>query len=396
MKKIFVFIIIYILCFSQVFGYYEQDDTEIIYESDIKEVINTIQQKPVIYAKSAILFDRKSKRVMLEKNSKEKIPNASTTKILTAIVAYENGNIEDFVTISKKAAHTSGSRVKLQENDRVSLNDLLYGLLLCSGNDSAVAIAEHIGGDVEGFCEMMNEKAKEIGALETNFTSPHGLDDEGHYSTAYDLALIADYALSIPYIAEIVKTKTALIRVNGRERGIGSTNEMLSCYLGADGVKTGYTGNAGRCLVTSATRDGWQLISVVLGCNTKKQRTTESIKLLNYGFQNFEMVDLCKNMKKDYILEIYKSKGKFYKLSIDDEFWYPLLENEKDKIEYQYIFEQENEAPIRQNQCCGEVVIKLGENVIKRIEIRAENEIKRKEILDYFMDLLRRTLKIRI
>lgn len=394
MKKIFMFIIAYVLCLSQAFGYYEQEDIEMIYENDIKEVINAIQQKPIIYAKSAVLFDRQSKRVLLEKNSKVKVPNASTTKILTAIVAYENGDIEDIVSISKKASHTSGSRVKLQENDKVSLNDLLYGLLLCSGNDAAVAIAEHIGGNVENFCEMMNEKAKEIGALETNFTSPHGLDNDEHYSTAYDLALIADYALSIPYIAQIVKTKTALIKVNGKERGIGNTNEMLSCYTGADGVKTGYTGEAGRCLVTSATRDGWQIISVVLGCNTKKQRTTESIKMLNYGFQNFEKVDLYKNMKKEHIVEINKSKKKFYKITIKGEYWYPLLESEKDKIEYQYIYIPQNEAPIKQNQCCGEIIIKLNGNTIKKIEILAEQDIKRKEIVDYLRELVMKMLRL--
>lgn len=396
MKKFLVLLIVCVISLNKVFAYYELEDNEILYEEEIKEVMNNIQKKPIIYAKSAILYDKKYKRVLFEKNSSEQVPNASTTKILTAIVAYENGNVDDMVTVSKNAANTGGSKVKFKENDKITLNDLLYGLLLRSGNDAAVAIAEYIGGDTETFCHMLNEKAKELGAMNTNFTSPHGLDEDNHYSTAYDLAIMADYALSIPYIANIVKCKTALIRINGIERGIANTNEMLSYYNGADGVKTGYTGDAGRCLVTSATRDGRQLISVVLGCNTKKQRTTESIKLLDYGFQSFEIIDLAENMKKDFLLEVYKSKGNVYKISIEASYPYPLLPEEIEKVEYVYNFNSDLEAPLRAGEKCGKITIKIDNEVIKEFDINTKSEIKRKTIEDYINILIKRMSKIEV
>ncbi len=396
MKKILIILIICVISINKVFAYYELEDNEILYEEEIREVANTIQKKPIIYARTAILYDRKYKRILFEKNSSEQVPNASTTKILTAIVAYENGNVDDIVTVSKNAANTGGSKVNFKENDKITLNDLLYGMLLRSGNDAAVAIAEHIGGDVETFCNMLNEKAKKIGAINTNFTSPHGLDEDNHYSTAYDLVIIADYALSIPYIANIVRCKTAQIKINGIERGISNTNEMLSCYDGADGVKTGYTGDAGRCLVTSATRDGRQLISVVLGCNTKKQRTTESIKLLNYGFQSFEIVDLTKDMKKDFLIEIYKSKENTYKIFVEENCLYPLLPEEIEKVEYVYNFNLNLEAPIRLGEKCGKITIKLDNDVIKVFDISVKDDIKRKDINDYVQILLKKMLRVRI
>lgn len=234
----------------------------------------------------------------------------------------------------------------------------------------------------------MNEKAMEIGAINTHFTSPHGLDDVEHYSTAKDLAIIADYALNIEYISNIVKLKKAEIKINNYNRIIGNTNEMLSCYSGADGVKTGYTGDAGRCLVTSATVDDWQLISVVLGCNTKKQRTIESTQLLNYGFQNFEFVNLCENMQKEFEISVDKSKDKSLLFSVDEKFLYPLTTEEMSKIEYSYNFKNNFEAPVEKNTELGKIEIKLEGKIIKQIKISLKNKICRKNVIDYLKELL--------
>ena len=250
----------------------EAASTSSIFEDLAVETFNG--DEPVINAQSAIVMDFDTGRVIFEKNAYQRRPMASTTKVMTAIIALENGNLDDIVTISRNATSIHGSLMHLHTGEKLPLRDLMYGLLLCSGNDASIAIAEHVGGSVEGFLEMMNNKAKEIGANNTHFTSPHGLDDVGHHSTAYDMALITKYALNIPVFNEIVKTKS--IQVGNRY--LNNSNEMLTSYEGADGVKTGYTGRAGRCLITSATRDGRRFISVVLFCDSRSQRALSSKK----------------------------------------------------------------------------------------------------------------------
>lgn len=284
-------------------------------------------------SRNAILFDRTSKRVLFQKDAYKQVPNASTTKILTAIVVYENCDMNANVEISQNAVNVTGSKVKFRKGDKITVNDLMNGMLLCSGNDAAIALAEYTSGSVEEFCKIMNKKAKDIGAKNTNFVTPHGLDEDGHYSTAYDLAIIADYALNIPYLANIFSKKTETIYINGNPRNISTTNEMLHVYGKADGVKTGFTNNAGRCLVTSATNeDGWQLISVVLGCDTKNIRTQDSIKLLNYGFENFKLEDVGVILPKKVIFEVEKSKEQIYKLDIEYHLKYPLTQEEKENL----------------------------------------------------------------
>ena len=273
MKKILTVVVILMTLFLTVI--YADDINEEVPASSIFEdlSIETYNNEDLnINARSAIVMDFESGRVLFEKNAYQKRPMASTTKVMTAIVALENGNLDDHVTVSRNAASIHGSLMHLGAGETLTLRELMYGLLLCSGNDAAIAIAEHIGGSVDGFLEMMNNKAKEIGAINTNFTSPHGLDGVGHYSTAYDMALITRYALKIPVFNEIVKTTSIQIG----NRYLHNTNEMLTSYQGADGVKTGYTGKAGRCLITSATRDGRRFISVVLFCDSRAQRALSS------------------------------------------------------------------------------------------------------------------------
>lgn len=301
-------------------------------------------------AKHAILLDRTCKRVLYEKDAYTKVPNASTTKILTAIVVVENCKLEEVAEISQNAVNVIGSKVKFRKGDKITVNDLLNGLLLCSGNDAAIALAEHVCGSVEAFCTKMNQKAKEIGAMNTHFITPHGLDNEGHYSTAYDLALLADYALNIPYLANIFAKTTETIYINGNPRNINTTNEMLHVYPNANGVKTGFTNQAGRCLVTSATdENGWQLISVVLGCDTKNNRTQDSKTLLDYGFQTFEFVNIGEILPKVVTFEVDKSKEKYYKIDVNYRYLYPLAQEEKAKLRYEQTKIPKLEAPVEQN-----------------------------------------------
>ena len=341
-----------------------------------------------INARSAIVYDRKYKKVLYEKNMNEKVPNASTTKMLTAIVAYENADMDEVVTVSKKAANTGGSRVGLRTNDKVTLGDLMHGLLICSGNDAAVAIAEYVGGTEEEFCEMMNEKAKEMGAFNTNFVTPHGLDRENHYSTAYDLALIADYAMNIEYVKNIVCKKTANIKINDSTKTLNTTNEMLSVYDGADGIKTGYTSKAGRCLITSATKDDWQLICVVLGCDTKNFRTSDSIKLLNYAFETYDFFDITSIIEKKHTIFVEKSHNTNYSIEFSEKYILPMTVDEIENLNVEYELEKNFVAPLYKGEKIGKIRIFCGEKHLKTFELTNNLNILRKTPQDYIKKLL--------
>lgn len=210
MKKFFCFILSTCMIFSTTYAFY--DDFTKIDEIELVEAVSS--SNLVFNAKNVILYDKTYGQILYEKEAHEKVANASTTKMLTAIVAYEKGNMEDIVVVSKKAAIVGGSEINLRSGDKITLGDLIKGLLVHSGNDAAISIAEYIGGNVENFCDMMNFKANELKLKNTHFTTPHGLDAENHYSSAYDLAKIAEYLLDIEYLANIVKEKSVNIEIN--------------------------------------------------------------------------------------------------------------------------------------------------------------------------------------
>lgn len=232
------------------------------------------------------LVEVESQRVLYSENGDKQLPMASTTKIMTALVAIERGNLSDTVTITRESAGTEGSSIYLEVGETLTLEELLYGLMLHSGNDAAVAVAIHVGGSVSGFCEMMNQKARELGANSTHFVNPNGLPASGHYTTANDLAKIAAAAMRNEQFKKIVGTVSITIPHDGRDwdRALSNKNRLLYSYEGANGIKTGYTKAAGRCLVGSAERNGMQLVSVVLNCSDMYNDTAA---LLDYGFGNF-------------------------------------------------------------------------------------------------------------
>jgi len=334
---------------------------------------------PKIGALAAIVMDTESGRVLFEKNAYSRRPMASTTKIMTAIIALEKGNLDDTVVVSKRAATIGGSTINLKTGQKIRLRELLYGLMLNSGNDAAIAIAEHIGGTVENFAEMMNEKAMELGALDTNFKSPHGLDMDGHYTTAYDLAVITSYALKNPVFAEIVRTKHANIGYTT----LNNTNEMLSIYPGADGVKTGYTGKAGRCLVTSATRDGWQIISVVLGCPTRHARAESSKVILDYAFENYKPYVFINKGDKIKTLKVIKGVESNVDVLAMDEIVFPLKEDEKEKVEMYIELPEKLDAPVYANVEVGNIYCYLDGELIGHTSLKTETSIRRKVFRDY-------------
>lgn len=243
------------------------------------------------YAEAAALIDVTSGRILHSSAGDKSMRIASLTKIMTAIVAIEQGELSDAVTVSKQAFGKEGSSIYLKLGEEMSLHHLLYGLMLRSGNDAAVAIAEHVGGSVEGFAFLMNQKAQELGMENSQFMNPHGLDVEGHYSTANDMAKLTAYALKNPVFQEIVKTeKKRVSRPDESWDTIwNNKNKMLRFYEGADGVKTGYTKLARRCLVSSASRNGQQLAVVTL--NDPNDWVDHS-KLLDYGFRYYPLEEV--------------------------------------------------------------------------------------------------------
>ncbi len=238
-------------------------------------------------AGSAALYEPVSGRFLYTKNSTVKRSMASTTKIATAITAIEHGNLEDTVVTSKKAADVEGSSIWLSEGEKMSLENMLYGLMLSSGNDAAIAIAEHISGSCDEFAKLMNQTAALAGAKDTAFKNPNGLDEEGHYTTAEDLAKITAYGMKNEFFSQLVGTKNKTIPWEGHEwnRSLKNHNKMLFLYDGADGVKTGFTKKSGRCLVSSATKDGIRLICVTLNAPSDWDDHT---KMLDFGFEQLK------------------------------------------------------------------------------------------------------------
>lgn len=248
---------------------------------------------PYVTAHSAILMDAQTGDILYERDAHKQRPNASTTKILSAIVALELAGLDEVVTVSEKADKVGESSLHLNKDDKLKLGELIEGALVKSGNDACVAIAEQTAGSLDNFMKLMNLKAATLGAFNTHFTNPHGLPDKNHYSTAYDLAVIARYGLSIPEFSKIVQRKVATVKYEHPQKNqvINNTNKLLYNYPLADGVKTGTTNAAGKCLIASASKNGRQLIGVFLNA---PDRFGDAQRLLEWGFNNTIIVDLGK------------------------------------------------------------------------------------------------------
>ena len=354
---------------------------------------------PELNARIALIYDRASGRIIYEKNGNKQTPMASTTKILTAIVTLENADLKETVTIESKAAGIGGSRLGLKKNDKITVNDLLYGLMLRSGNDAAVALALHVGGSIEGFADMMNKKAEELGLTNSHFVVPHGLDNEGHYTTAYELAKMADYALNIPKFKEIVSNKSTTIYINGYPKAINNTNKLLGSVPGVYGVKTGFTNGAGRCLVSSCKRGELDIITVIIGADTNNQRTADTKELIEYAFNNFSLLNIgeiiqnkFEQWKKINEGRIYVNKGmengvKLY-LEEPKNSVMAVRRGNIDKVDIEVTSLFYMEAPVTKDQVIGNLRVIINGEEIEVLEIRAIREVKKKEIEDYLQEFL--------
>ncbi|WP_068781833.1 D-alanyl-D-alanine carboxypeptidase family protein [Paenibacillus sp. GM2] len=311
-------------------------------------------QSPGDHAQAAALLDVASGRVLYEHHGNEELPIASLTKIMTAIVAIEHGRLSDKVKVGRAAFGKEGSSIYLHLGEEMTLENMLFGLMLRSGNDAATAIAEHVGGSEEGFVRLMNEKAALLGLNHSQFQNPHGLDAKNHYSSAVDLAKLTAYAMHNPDFKEIVKTqvKQAPNPNDPWDYKWINKNKMLRFYEGADGVKTGYTKIARRCLVSSATRNGQQLVVVTIndGDDWNDHR-----RLLDYGFGHFPLVEI---IKRGQSLHSGVVAGTSFK--------YALTSEESGQIGKKLVLQEENELSFGRR---GELHIMLDQQLIGKIPV---------------------------
>lgn len=401
-KRIFCFIIFFIISISFIsFSFADDIDLETV---DVSTEISSSYQSeiklPSINSRAYVVIDRTNNQIIYGHNEFEIRKMASTTKIMTSTIIIENCNLNDTIEISKTAANTGGSRLGLKTGDKLSVIDLLYGLMLRSGNDAAVALAEYCSGSVENFANLMNEKATQLNLQNTHFETPHGLDSDEHYTTAYELALLSNYALKNKTFSDIVNSKTHTISINGYTKELSNTNELLGSLNGVYGIKTGFTNGANRCLVTACKRNDIDIICVVLGADTKKFRTSDSIKLIEYVFNDFEVINI-----QDFIynnFELWKNDNiNSFKINkgISQT---PLLEIQnldysnilirKDYINsLSYVINCNTSlyAPISSNYSIGTLTVSLNNNILCSSNIYITDSISKKKSLYYLYDFFK-------
>ena len=327
-----------------------------------------------VSANSAILIEASTGRVLFEQNAYEKRPMASTTKVMTAILALENCDLDETVVVSENASGVGGSSIWLSVGEHMPISDMLFGLMLSSGNDAAIAIAEHVADSVEEFVAMMNAKAQEIGAYNTHFVNPNGLPADDHYTTAYDLAMICAYAMSNEYFCEIVKTQYKTLPWEGHEwdRVCKNKNKLLWNYEGGNGIKTGYTDAAGKCLCAAAKRDGMQLIAVVLDA---PDMFNDCTRLLDYGFENYASRTLMSS--GEFVGDINVNHGMEDGFSVytDKDVAYPLTDEEYARVQKKVYIETTVEAPVAKGQLVGTIDIWLDGKRVYSSNLTAPKDI---------------------
>jgi len=398
-----IFVLVFLLIISSVQG--------IVYKPYSPKIeINSFQNEkdcyaipvsgalPEVSAKSAILIDTGSGDIIYEFNSRQRLPMASTTKIMTSLVAIESGfPLDKIITITKNMTGAEGSSIYLYENERFTLHDLLYALLLNSANDAAEAIAIGIAGSIEKFADMMNEKVIELNLKDTNFTNPHGLDSDMHYTTAYDLAKISAYALENEIFTEITDEQKHIIypkNADGTDNKAGARflnnhNKMLKLYKDAIGVKTGFTKHSGRCLVSAAERNGTQLVAVTLNASDD---WNDHIEMLNYGFENYKSVELCRESEYQFNVNIVngcKNIMKCENITVESA---SLPKNiSREDIIYKTELPQFIYAPVKKGDVIGKMVFMYKERIVGNAVIVSCEDIEintpKKNIFSKIFDL---------
>lgn len=340
-------------------------------------------------ATSGILMEYSTGKVVYSKKIDEKLAPASMTKIMTLLLimeAVDEGkiNLTDNIPISTNASSMGGSQVFLDPNTEMKAEELIKSIAIASANDSAVAMAEAISGTTANFVSRMNSRAKELGCKNTNFKNVHGLDEEGHYSTAYDMALIARELLKYEQILKYTSTYEAYLnKPNGTSTWMVNTNKLIKYYTGLDGLKTGHTKNAGYCLTSTAKRNDMRLISVVMKEPTSQVRNSETISLLNYGFSNYKIKTILKKEQKLGTIEVQNGKKEFVDITLQEDA--TNLESINDNKEYSFnIVTDKVKAPLKKGDKVGTLELTEQGTIIKRLNITVKENIPKANIWDLY------------
>lgn len=325
-----------------------------------------------ISAHSAVVLELQTGTVLFSRAPHEKMPMASTTKVMTALLAVENGDLDEVITTDTSAYGVEGSSIYLNLNEQITLRDLVYGLMLRSGNDSAVAIACHIGGSVEGFAEMMNARAEELGALNTHFVNPHGLPADGHYTTAYDLALICREAMLNPMFAEIVGTKNYRATTGTVVRSMQNKDKLLWQYEGALGIKTGYTKAAGKCLTFAAQREGMTVVGAELNA---PNMFPDAMALMDQAFAEYSMYDMVKEGETVMRMQVEGGYRELLTLCTGGSISVPVKKSEGIRLTPQIKLNEDIKAPVYKGDVLGEMEVYNNGVLVGSCPLTAQNDI---------------------
>lgn len=353
-----------------------------------------------INAKSAILIDSKSGEVIYKQNAHEKLPPASVTKVMTMLLAMEalekkQIQLSDMVTISERASSMGGSQLYMEPGEQQTVDTLLKGIAVCSANDACVAMGEYISGTEELFVKKMNERASELGMENTNFVNTNGLPVEGHYTTAYDISLMSKELLKHPKIHNYLTIWMDTVTVGKPSRkdktdiGITNTNRLIKTYPGANGIKTGYTGEAGYCLSASAKKNNMTLISVVLGSPSSKIRFSESKKLLDYGFASYDNIPIASENQIMGKVKVDKGKEDFINATTEENINVLVKKDEKGSITKEIHLAENIQAPIKKGDMIGELVIYKNNQVYKTYPLVCEKDIKKAGIFSLYFKIFK-------
>ena len=346
-------------------------------------------------SKSAILMDAKTGTILYEKDADKAYPPASMTKIMSMLLimeAIDNNKLsfDETVTISKNASSMGGSQLFLQEGESYPVKELLKGIAVASGNDAVVAMAEKIGGSVPEFVEMMNNKAKELGLKNTKFVNPHGLDAEGHVSSAKDMALIAKELLKHEKILEFTSIYEDYLKKNdGSSIWLVNTNKLVRFYEGVDGLKTGFTEDAGYCLTSTAQKNNLRLITVVMGEPSSDERSTDTSNMLNYGFNTYELYQAFSKNNALGTKRVEFGKKDSVQVSLKDDY-VKLLKKKEEKPSYSFEINIDKiKAPIKKGEVIGKAKVIDNGSVIDEVDVTVLEDVEKANIWDFFNKNLR-------
>ena len=372
MKKIFLICFVFLFCLTNVKA----------------ETLNLAKN-----SETAILMEASTNKILFEKEAYKAMAPASMTKIMTMLItmeALDKGiiKLDDEVLISKRAQDMGGTQIYVEAGSNVKMEDLIKGIGIASANDAAVAIAEKIGGTVENFADMMNKRCKELGCMNTNFKNPHGLDEEGHYSCAYDMALIASELVKHDYAIKISSTYDENINVSGENHWLVNTNKLIKFYKGIDGLKTGYTDKAGYCLTATMSRNNMRLISVVMKSNNKDNRSSDTIGMMEYGYSMYGSETIFEKDKYTGKILVNNSENREYNYYLDKDVKIIVDKNRKDVLYTTEVKLNNVKAPLSKGSIVGNLILDFdGKRYIYNLKIK--EDIKKASYFKIFKNHLK-------